>query len=734
VTEHGVRVADPEGARLGEAWEDEVSFDPEKIADARDLARRAEELVKDRRLPDLLGINLRSFLTRAQKVFKEDEKMQAEAREIKENLQEYEQTKGRYQTINRYILQVIYGGALKIMEPIKKAGVIYRSEDQGETWKRMTDYRLVGGSDVVNQIEAGYAGRIEVDPNDDMKLYAVEVVVKVSEDGGRTFKNAPWTGRHKCHVDTRGIWIDPLDSRHILNANDGGVSETRDGGKHWSQKETISAQQFYTVSVDNQVPYNLMGGTQDNGCWIGPSRTRNAYGVYPADWTYLPSGDGFYVERDWWNPEYIYFESQFGNSRRMNFNTGEMIRLSRRNSAEERAAGKPSQRYQWSAPIVLSPHNPGIVYVCSQHVHMSRSRGEEGTWVTISPDLSKNDRERIRLSKLTNLQYATITTFAESPIKPGVYWAGTDDGNLQLSTDGGNSWQNITAGFYDGKGKPKKGISGARIPYDRWVVKVEPSAHDLKTCYAAFSGYRTHNEDTTYLYVTRDMGKTWEDIGGGMQNPVNDIEEDPHNPDVLYLATDYGLYVTADRGRNWVEMSSKAPDVIIMALAIQERERDLAVGTYGRGFYIVDIFPFKEFKSEVFDKEAHLFEPQRVVRWQMLERRGQQYGEFARTTNPPVQATIYYFLKESAEEVELVIRDLEGNEIRRLQGRKSKGLHRLLWNLRKAFPEAGTGRGRGAARMVEPGTYRVTLLVAGEEAGSAKLRIVEDPILERPLE
>ncbi len=730
ISEGSFNVTDPEKVKINADFEKQVTFDPEKIKDVKDLAQRANDLVTDPRLAEKLGVSLRRFAQTAKRVFKDDKDFVARIEKIDESIPELEQTTGRCQTVNRYILQIIYADALAIMEPIKKAGVVYRSEDQGETWKRMTEYALVGGSGVVNDIEAGYAGRMEVDPNDEKKLYAVETIVKQSEDQGKTFKNVAWTGWHKCHVDTRGIWIDPLNSNHILNANDGGVSETWDGGKHWSQKETISAQQFYTISVDNQMPYNVMGGTQDNGCWIGPSQNRNSYGIYPADWTYLPSGDGFYVERNWWNPEYIYFESQFGFSRRMNFKTGEMVSLSKRNSDEERAEGKPEQRYQWNSPIVLSPHNPGIVYICSQHVHMSRSRGDEDTWITISPDLSKNNKERIDQSKLTNLQYATITTFAESPVKPGVYWAGTDDGNLQMSTDGGETWQNITAQFYEKDGKAKKNIQGTMIPYDRWVTKVEPSSHDLKTCYVTYSGYRTHNEDNSYVYVTHDFGKTWEDISGSMMNPVNDIEEDPDNPDVLYLATDYGVFVSVDRGKNWLEMSSSAPDVIIMGLAIQERERDLAIGTYGRGFYIADIFPFKEFKLEVFDKDAYLFEPQNVIKWQMLERRGSQYGEFARTPNPPNQANIYYYLKDKTDNVELVIKDLEGKEIQKLTGSGGKGLHSIRWNLRKTpDPEQEGQRRRRFGQEVEAGIYKITLMVDGKEVTTAELEVEDDPLL-----
>jgi photosystem II stability/assembly factor-like uncharacterized protein len=723
-------VTDRDKVQINPELKSLVTFDTEKIKDSQELAQSANSLVKDEGLTIKLNIDLRKFNSSAKKIYKDREDMQSRFEGINDKINEFGNRKGRYQLINRHILQIIYADALVLMEPVKKAGVIYRSEDQGESWKRMTEYKLIGGSGVVNQIEAGYAGRIYVDPNDDKKLYTVEVRVAVSKDGGKTFRNAPWTGRHRSHVDTRGMWIDPLNSNHILNGNDGGVSETWDGGKHWSQKETISAQQFYDISVDNEMPYNVMGGTQDNGCWIGPSRNRNQYGVFPADWTYLPSGDGYYVLRDWWNPEYIYFESQFGRSNRMNLKTGERISLSRRNTAEETAEGKPAQRYQWDSPIHLSPHNPGIVYVCSQYVHMSRSRGDSGTWVTISPDLSKNDKERIEQSKLTNLQYATIYTFQESAVEPGVYWAGTDDGNLQLSTDGGKTWKNITMNFYDTNGKTKKGTKGARIPYDRWVTKVEPSAHDLETCYVTYSGYRTHNEDNSYIFVTEDFGKTWEDISQGMMNPVRDIEEDPDNPDVLYLATDYGLFVTMDKGKTWIEMSSSAPDVLIMDLDIQKRERDLAIGTYGRGIYIADIFPFKEFKTEVFEKDVYLFDIQRTIQWNMLERRGPTYGEFARVDNPPVGSNIYYYLKQPAKSAKLVIKDLEGSVVQELNGMTGKGLQRVFWNLRR---RSGQRQGQQArmrfSRTVDPGEFNVTLVVDGKDVVTKKLTVVQDPML-----
>jgi len=724
-----------------------VDFEPIEAKDQQKLAEKLNEYIKDEDFLENIGVDLEAFIEKAKRVYRKQQEILDEIAEVEELLKEREQKseeteeeaaeekekkepKGRYQVLNRFVLQTLYAPALKAMEPVTKSGVIYRSEDQGETWERMTEYKISGGSIEVNAIEAGYSGRIEVDPNNDQILYAVEVVPKVSKDGGKIFKNTTWTGGHKCHVDMRGIWIDPLDSDHILSANDGGVSETWDGGKHWSQKETISAQQFYDISVDNEMPYNVMGGTQDNGCWIGPSQNRNQNGVYPADWRYLPSGDGFYVVRDWWNPEYIYFESQFGYSRRMNLKNGDMISLSKRNTQEERAAGKDPERYQWDSPIVLSPHNPGIVYVCSQHVHKSTSRGEPGTFVTISPDLSKHNQERIELSKLTNLQYATIYTFAESPVEPGVYWAGTDDGNLQLSKDGGNSWINITQRFYNEKGDPKGDIQGARIPYDRWVTKVEPSAHKLERCYVTYSGYRTHSEDDSYIYVTEDMGKTWKNISAEMEKPVRDIEEDPDNPDVLYLATDYGLLVSIDRGESWENMSSSAPDVIIMSLDIQERDRDLAIGTYGRGIYIADIYPFKEFSKDLFLKDHYLFEVQPAVKWNRYERRGQSYGEFALVSNPDVGADFYYYLKEQTKNIKISIKDMKGEELYSTKGGSEKGLHKIFWNLRKKPEEDGSSRWRRRGEIVDSGRYEVILMIGDEEVMSHTFQVHDDPMFD----
>jgi hypothetical protein len=509
--------------------------------------------------------------------------------------------------------------------------------------------------------------------------------------------------------------------------------------------------------VDNEMPYNIMGGTQDNGAWLGPSQNRNSYGMFANDWTYLPTGDAFYVVRDWWNPEYVYYESQFGGSSRMNLRTGETSQLAVRLTPEQVTAGEPAIRYQWNAPIVLSPHNPGIVYIASQYVWRSLSRGATGTFVKISPDLTKASKEKLAAARKTNLQWATIYTFSESPKKPGVYWAGTDDGNVQMSPDGGATWVNITNQFYDATGKPKPGIKGDLIPYDRWVKRVVASAFDENTAYVAFSGYRTHNEDKTWLFVTKDGGKTFTDISGGMNNPVFDVEEDPDNANVLYLATDYGIFVTIDQGKTWSAFSTTAPSVTIRDVAIQKRDREMAIGTYGRGFYVADIGPIKEFKPEVFQDAAHLFDIKNTIKWNRFERRGETLGQMVKADNPPVGATIYYYLKADAQNVKVTIKDLEGNTVQELTPTAKKGLQKVFWNLNRQVAGASAGRGgagggqagagapavnnpdqppqaagggRGFGRIpqVDPGVYKVTLTVDGKDVETKKMTVSPDPL------
>jgi photosystem II stability/assembly factor-like uncharacterized protein len=819
-------------------------FTPVTGTDEAELVKKFTEMVQDKDFIAKSGVDVAKLDATARRIYAKDADLMRTIDETEALMKkpapapDSTEAKVRTQILNRHVLEILYAGALNNLAPTVRNGMVYRSDDQGKTWKAMTEYKMPApgtggrgadaghpaetldeaaaqsdsvqapaappagardgtqppagqtgaaqpgrgqaaggraaqaGSAEVNQTEGGYYGRIIIDPNDDKVVYCGDTNATVSRDSGKTFENTRWDGNGKTHVDHRVVWVDPLNSKHILSGNDGGVSETWDDGAHWSQKNGISAQQFYDVAVDNELPYNVMGGTQDNGAWLGPTQNRNSYGLFSPDWTYLPTGDGFVVVRDWWNPEYVYYESQFGASSRQNLTTGQTQSLAVRLTPQQTAAGEPALRYQWNAPIVLSPHNPGIVYTASQYVYRSLSRGDTGTFVRISPDLTKADKAKIAASRKTNLQWATVYTFSESPKKPGLYWAGTDDGNVQMSPDGGNTWVNITDQFYDATGKPRPGVKGDLIPYDRWVKRVVASAFDENTAYVGFSGYRTHNEDKTWLFVTKDLGKTWTNISGGMNNPIFDLEEDPENANVLYLGTDYGIFVTIDQGKTWTPFSTSAPNVTIRDVAIQKRYREMAIGTYGRGIYVTDIGPIKEFTAAVFQEPAHLFDIKPTIRWSRFERRGDTLGEMVKADNPPVGADIYYYLKADAQSAKLTIKDLEGTTLQDATVGAKKGLQKYFWNLSRQGagggragaggrggagapggagepggagaagppnpdqpPQAATqpaggpgGRGGRGAQQVEPGVYKVTLTVDGKEVATKRMTVSPDPL------
>jgi len=820
-------------------------FTPVTGATEADLVTKFNALVGDKDFVTKSGVDVAKLQAAAKKTLAADKDLMVNIGEVAKLMAkpaaaaDSTEAKGRFQLINRNVLEILYSGALANLAPVKMNGMVYRTDDQGKTWKRMTEYKVsapggpavpqadaveldaaaqaredetnearealgipqqqtppvisptpimvpkpfppvdqagrgqtpapaaatpaaaqpagrgqaVGGrgaaqvgSAQVNQTEGGYYGRIWVDQTDDKVVYCGDTNTTVSKDAGKTFTVAPWDrGNGKTHVDHRVVWA---EGKHILSGNDGGLSESWDGGEHWSQKSTINIQQFYDVSVDNELPYNLMGGTQDNGAWLGPSQNRNSYGLFGNDWTYLPTGDAFVVVRDWWNPEYIYYESQFGASSRMNLKTGETSSLAARLTPQQVQAGEPALRYQWNAPILLSPHNPGIVYIGSQYVWKSVSRGAPNTFVRISPDLSKADKVKLDEAKKTNLQWATVYTISESPRKPGLLWAGTDDGNVWVQADPASKWVSITDQFYDAACKPKAGVKGDLIPCDRWVKRVVASAFDDNTAYAAFSGYRTHSEDKTYVFVTKDLGKTWTNISGGMDAAVFDLEQDPDNANVLYIGTEKGIFVSIDEGKTWAAFSTSAPNTVIRDMAIQKRDREMAIATYGRGFYVADIGPIKEFTPAVFGEAAHLFDIKNTIKWNRYERRGDTLGEMAKADNPRVGQNIYYYLKADAKTVTVTIKDLEGTSIAELSQSSAealrpsvkKGLQTVFWGLNRiaaGAPAAGGGRGGGGGgggrggfggNTVEPGVYKVTLTVDGKDVATKKMTVSPDPL------
>ncbi len=529
----------------------------------------------------------------------------------------------------------------------------------------------------------------------------------MSKDSGKTFVAAQWDrGNGKTHVDHRVVWVDPLNSKHILSGNDGGSSETWDGGEHWKQSSTINAQQFYDVSVDNEQPYNIMGGTQDNGAWIGPSQNRNQYGMFGSDWLYLPTGDGFYVVRDWWNPEYIYYESQFGASSRMNLKTGQTQSLRANLTAAQLAAGEPPLRYQWNAPIVLSPHNPGIVFIASQYVWRSLSHGDTGTFVRISPDLTKADPVKLAESKKTNLQWATIYSFSESPKKPGLYWAGTDDGNVWVTPDGGDKWTSITDQFYDGRLQAEGGREGRPHPVrplgearrrvgvrrEHRLRRVQrlPDAQRGQDLAVRHQGPRQDLDE----HLGRDEQPDLRRRGGSRERQralpghrLRHLRDDRPGQDVdgvldLDDAAD-------DHPRpGHPEARPRNGDRHLRARLLRDRHR-----------------PDQGVQARRSSTNGHLFDPKATIKWQRFERRGDTLGEMAKADNPPVGANLYYYLKADAQKVTLTIKDLEGNTIAELSQSSAealrpsvkKGLQKVFWGLNRVAAGAPAGGGQRGA-------------------------------------
>jgi photosystem II stability/assembly factor-like uncharacterized protein len=398
-----------------------------------------------------------------------------------------------------------------------------------------------------------------------------------STDGGKTFEFAGETIVHLLpndirvmHLDMHEMWIDPVNTDRLLLGNDGGFYTSWDRGKSWLHYNNLPIGEFYAVSVDDDDPYHIYGGTQDDAALFGPGNHNvedrlTTYGVEdPWKHVYLDrwgGGDSYFTERDPTNPDVIYYEHQFGAFRRKNMKTGET------KSIQPRAGeGEEQYRHNWMTPFIISRYNPQTIYYGTQKVMKSYDRGD--TWIPISPDLTTNPGPE----KQGDVPYGTITSISESPFKQGFLLVGTDDGNIQFTRDDGKTWKKIDD----------------QLP-DKWVSRVRASRHDEETFYATFTGYRD-DDFQTYVYKTDDYGKSWSSISGNLPpEPVNVIVEDPRDPDVLYIGTDLTAYVTLNRGKKWISLSNHLPTCAVYDLVIQERELDLVAGTHGRSIFVLDI-------------------------------------------------------------------------------------------------------------------------------------------------
>ncbi len=481
---------------------------------------------------------------------------------------------------------------------------VYRSDDGGRSWQRTHEDYLDG----VYNSYGYYFGQIRVAPQDPRKLYVMGVPILRSDDGGQTWKSI---NGDNVHADHHALWINPKRPGHLILGNDGGINISYDDGETWIKCNAPPLGQFYAVAVDMAEPYNVYGGLQDNGVWMGPSTYEagdawHGTGQYPYE--EILGGDGMQVAVDTRDNATVYTGFQFGNYFRINTQTGERARITPRHELGERPL-----RWNWQTPIHLSVHNQDILYLGSNKVHRSLNQGDDFT--EISGDLTTG-------GKPGDVAFSTLTTLHESPLRFGLLYAGSDDGLLHVSKDGGASWQLISED----------------LPKDMWVTRVQASAHDESVVYASLNGYRW-DDFTPYVYVSADYGATWTRLGEDLPlEPVNTVEEDPENPNLLYVGTDHGLYVSLDRGKSFTLLSNGLPAVAVHDVVVHPREHELLVGTHGRSLYLGSVRELQQLTDELMAKSLHVFalEPARhSARW------GARWADWAETNEPEVSLPVY---------------------------------------------------------------------------------------------
>jgi photosystem II stability/assembly factor-like uncharacterized protein len=642
-----------------------------------------------------------------------------------------------------------------IIESTDKKGGVFRSTDLGATWERRNEFDQ----------QAQYYAHLVVDPKNADRIYVMNVYLMVSDDAGKTLYRL---GERFKHVDNHTIWIDPKDTNYYLVGCDGGVYESFDRGANWRFQANLPITQFYDIAVDNDGPfYNVYGGTQDNFTLGGPARTRSVNGITNADWFVTQGGDGFHSRVDPQDPNTIYSEAQYGVLVRYDKRSGENVGIQ-----PQPGRGEPPLRWNWDSPLLISPHSHTRLYFAANKIFRSDDRGD--TWKAISGDLTRQlDRNKLPVmgktwgpdavaKSVSTSFYGNITALAESSKKEGLLYAGTDDGLIQVTENGGTAWRKIEL--------------FPSVPERTYVGRLLASQHDVNTIYAAFDNHK--NADfAPYLLKSADAGKSWVSIRGDLRanGPVLALAEDHVNPSLLFAGTEFGLYFTVNGGEKWIRLKGGLPTIAVRDLAIQKQQNDLAVGTFGRGIYILDDYtPLRGLKPETLAQETVLF-PVRTgllyvpTRQYGLRGKGFQSSAFFTADNPPFGVTFTYYLKETiktrkekrqeaekeaakksapipyaspeqlraeAEEeapaVLLIITDAAGRPVRRLTGPVTQGFHRVSWNLRDPAAALPKPRPPGAEQdlffeepsgpLVPPGVYRVALAkrVAGVETPLAQ--------------
>ncbi len=637
---------------------------------------------------------------------------------------------------------------------------LYRSEDAGESWEYVNRYWS----------RPFYYNHVAISPHDDEHTFHYNQNLQYSTDEGRTLHRFEEDGGGHCY---HAMWLDPHNAQRFWVGSDGGVTLTQDGGESWVTFKNLNVTQYYRVDVDTRDPYYVCGGLQDAGSSCGPSMTR-ADGIYLADWYNLQGGDGTHIQIDPTDWRVVYTNRDPRGAGPQTLRSDALLRTSvdiRPNKGvnilnyeeyvtpeieraqlekgwgpapepgedfDYRDAGMGAFRWNWLPPMKLSPHEPSTIYYGANHLFKSTNRGDE--WEIISPDLTKNDPERTRkasggLSPDAHPgggaeYYGTIVTLGESPVLPGVLWVGTDDGNVQLSRDGGESWTNVGRNV---PGLPRDDI---------YVSRILPSKFDGATAYLSYDGHEL-GYFRPWVFKTTDYGRTWTEITGNLPDdePVYAIEQDPRNPNLLFAGTEFGIYFTVGGGERWAALKRNLPTVAVHDIVVHPRKADVIIGTHGRGIWILDdISGLQQLTPEVRASEARLLENPIATQWLEIEPQDDG-GAYAHVgENPSKNGSVNYWLGDSAQgRVDFEILDGEGSVVRRCTVEAEPGLGRIEWDLATASPEADGcaadlddvpwwRRDDVAGDPVSPGTYRVRMTVNGRSYVGA-LRVRADPML-----
>src|SRR5262245_40366192 len=582
--------------------------------------------------------------------------------------------------------QVPGRGSLTVSGVNNTATGLYRSDDAGASWRKVNN----------ENARPMYFSQVRIDPNDPDVVISGGVGLHFSSDGGKSIHTDIAASTHD---DVHAIWIDPASSNHVIIGNDGGLAVSWDQAKTWVFLPNLPVGLFYHVSVDNATPYNICGGMQDNYSWCGPSAVRGSAGIAGFHWYTVQGGDGFVAIQDPTDFRIAYSESQDGNMVRLDRVTGESISIS-----PIAPQGEQPIRWNWDTPLTMSPHNPSIVYAAGNRLYRSSNRGL--TWEALGADLTTNANrddivtmgvkgEDINIAKNDGIQtWPTIMTFSESPKRPGVLYVGTDDGNVQVSREGGRTWTNVTANI-------------PNLPKGIWVSEVAPSRFDEGTVYVTFDGHR-QNDFETYIYVSKDYGQTWQSANGNLKGEVvKTITEDQKNADVLYLGTETGLFVTTDRAKTWTRVKANLPMVRIDEITLHPRDNAMSLATHGRALWVLDhLGPIQEYAAaQASSADAKMFSAppyamfRRPARDRNYEFWGDQtfYGE-----NPPQAAMVSWLNKKAAGDVKLRITDAAGRELREISGevlakKTGAGIQSACWDLR-VQPSPAPPRGAGAGQ------------------------------------